>query len=122
MRGVVLCFVKFSLVDIDEWTLFERLVFIRFSMFFIRQIIPRECHIEHTDKTPIIQIANIADRDVAAIVEAFNGVWVPQRNTLMIPRELLPVDVEWLIYWHDGRRIVYKWRARPTNPKWPFCR
>ena len=42
---------------------------------------------------------------MAAVVEALNGVWVPQRDAVIFRRELLPVDVERLIYWHDGRKV-----------------
>lgn len=54
---------------------------------------------------------------MAAVVEALNGVWVPQRDAVIFRRELLPVDVERLIYWHDGRKVEVYLRAQLAGRK-----
>lgn len=78
-------------------------------------MVPRKYYIEHADEIPITEVANIADRDVAAVVEALDRIWVPQCKPVIFRRELLLVDVERLIYGHDGRRVeVYLW-AQPSG-------
>jgi hypothetical protein len=55
-------------------------------------------------KEPIHYITNVADRHL--VIEIFNWVRFPQRMSVAQRKELLPVNVAWLVYWHDGKKRV----------------
>jgi hypothetical protein len=53
---------------------------------------------------------------VTGIVEdTLNRVWVPQSKTVILGRELLPVNVERVVYWLDPLERQVYWLERPVN-------
>jgi hypothetical protein len=63
-------------------------------------MVPWKYHIEHANENPFTYITNIADRDV--VVDRFGRVWIPQRKSVILGCELVPINVEGWVDWHGG--------------------
>ena len=51
-------------MDIEELTPIQRLVILKFTKFLVRRMIPWKRHVEHAIKKAVINVANVADRDL----------------------------------------------------------
>jgi hypothetical protein len=93
--GVVFCSVEMALEGVGEWTAVQGLVRFPFTKFSIGRMVPWKHHIKHANESPLVEVANIADRD---IVYRFGRVRIPQRKPETEGCELVLVNVEGWIY------------------------